>query len=223
MDVFEAMMTQKSIRRYSDEPVSDEEIRQCLKAAVQAPNGGNSQPWQWLVVRDADKKRQIGEWYRRAFHERYWPAITRLSAAAARDVSDEARKAGERTAASAIHLANHLGEAQALVMLIGTRAERDWELHDDEGLVDIGRTYYTSLIPALQNFMLAARGLGIGTCLTTLFRVHQQEIRENCAVPDDREIEALVPMGRPRGRFGVAPRIPAAQRTSWDTWGERRD
>ena len=222
MDLFEAMMTQKSIRRYSGEPVSDDEIRQCLKAAVQAPNGGNSQPWQWLVVRDDDKKRAIGEWYRKAFHERYWPAITRLAGNSAQAVSDDARKAGERTAASAIHLADHLGEAEALVMLIGARAERDWELRDGQGLVDIGRTYYTSLVPALQNFMLAARGLGIGTCLTTLFRVHQEEIRGICGIPDAMEIEALVPMGRPRGNFGIAPRIPAAQRTSWDSWGERR-
>ena len=222
MDLFQAMVTQKSIRRYNDEPVSDDEIRQCLKAAVQAPNGGNSQPWQWLVVRDDEKKRAIGEWYRKAFHERYWPAITRLAANNAQAVSEKARKAGERTAASAIHLADHLGEAEALVMLIGARAERDWELHDDQGPVDIGRTYYTSLVPALQNFMLAARGLGIGTCLTTLFRVHQQEIREICGIPDAMEIEALVPMGRPRGNFGIAPRIPAEQRTSWDTWGERR-
>ena len=183
MDLFEAMMTQKSIRRYNDEPVSDDEIRQCLKAAVQAPNGGNSQPWEWLVVRDDEKKRAIGEWYRKAFHERYWPAITRLAANNAQAVSEKARKPGERTAASAIHLADHLGEAEALVMLIGARAERDWELRDDQGLVDIGRTYYTSLVPALQNFMLAARGLGIGTCLTTLFRVHQEEIRGDLRHP----------------------------------------
>ena len=222
MELFEAMMTQKSIRRYSDEPVTDSEIRRCLRAAVQAPNGGNSQPWQWLVVRDEEKKRAIGEWYRKAFHERYWPAMLQLSSGNADARSEDARRAGERTAASAIHLADHLGTAQALVMLMGTRSYRDFELHDEQGLVDIGRTYYTSLLPALQNFMLAARGLGIGTCLTTLFRVHQQEIRHICGIPDEMEIEALVPMGRPKGSFGVAPRIPAEQLTSWDTWGERR-
>lgn len=221
MDLFEAMMTQKSIRRYSDEAVSDEEIRQCLKAAVQAPNGGNSQPWQWVVVRDSEKKHAIGEWYRKAFHERYWPAMMRLAQTNTQTVSEEARKAGERTAASAIHLADHMGEAQALVLLVASRNLRDWELRDDQGPVDVGRTYYTSLIPALQNFMLAARGLGIGTCLTTLFRVHQQEIRDICGIPKDMEIEALVPMGRPRGNFGIAPRAAAEQMTSWDTWGER--
>ena len=221
MDLFEAMMTQKSIRRYSDEAVSDEEIHQCLKAAVQAPNGGNSQPWQWVVVRDGEKKRAIGEWYRKAFHERYWPAMMQLAQTNTQTVSEEARKAGERTAASAIHLADHMGEAQALVLLVASRNLRDWELRDDEGPVDVGRTYYTSLIPALQNFMLAARGLGIGTCLTTLFRVHQQEIRDICGIPKDMEIEALVPMGRPRGNFGIAPRAPVEQMTSWDTWGER--
>ena len=76
MDLIEGMMTQKSIRRYTDEPVTQDEILQCLRAAIQAPNGGNSQPWQWLVVTDAEKRRRIGEIYKRAW-DRYWPAITR--------------------------------------------------------------------------------------------------------------------------------------------------
>ena len=218
MDLIEGMMTQKSIRRYTDEPVTEDEILQCLRAAIQAPNGGNSQPWQWLVVTDADKRRRIGEIYKRAW-DRYWPAITRD---AELPDSEEERERGMRTARSAIHLSEHMGEAPAMVMLLGQAEYKNFQLMDDDGPVDIGHTYYTSLVPALQNFMLAARSLGIGTCLTTLFRVHQDDIRAVCGIPDEYEIEALVPMGRPCGNFGVAPRNPVETVTSWETFGAYR-
>ena len=86
-----------------------------------------------------------------------------------------------------------------MVMRLGHSEGKAFQLMDDAGAVDIGNTYYTSLIPALQNFMLAARSLGIGTCLTTLFRVHQDEIRAVCDIPAEYEIEALVPMGTAPG------------------------
>lgn len=220
MDLLEGMMTQKSIRRYTDAPVTDAEIWQCLRAAIQAPNGGNAQPWQWLVVTDAEKRRRIGAIYRQAWG-RYYPAI--MAVAQQAPASEDARRQGMRMAASAIHLSEHMGEAPALVMLLGHSAEKTYQLMDDDGPVDIGNTYYTSIVPALQNLMLAARGLGIGTCLTTLFRIHQDAVREVCDIPPEYEVEALVPMGRPRGKFGVAPRRPVEQVTSWDEFGAHRE
>src|SRR5437870_12864000 len=77
MDVFEALETTRAIRRFSDTPVSDEEIMTCVRAATQAPRGGNIQPWQFLVVRDAEAKRALGDVYRRAYG-RYEPALPRV-------------------------------------------------------------------------------------------------------------------------------------------------
>src|SRR5438093_12854882 len=76
MDVFEALETTRAIRRFSDTPVSDEEIMTCIRAATQAPSGGNIQPWQFLVVRDAETKRASGDVYRRAYG-RDEPALRR--------------------------------------------------------------------------------------------------------------------------------------------------
>ncbi|MES4791790.1 MAG: hypothetical protein C4321_01320, partial [Chloroflexota bacterium] len=69
---------------------------------------------------------------------------------------------------------------------------------------------------------LAARSLGIGTTLTTVIRIHQDEVRELLGIPERYEIAALVPMGRPRGRFGIAPRKPLSAVTHWDRFGNRR-
>ena len=71
--------------------------------------------------------------------------------------------------------------------------------------------------------MVAARSLEIGTALTTVFRIYHDDVRSACGIPDGFEIAALVPMGRPRGRFGVAPRRPAERVTYWDRFGNRRD
>ena len=88
--------------------------------------------------------------------------------------------------------------------------------------MDIGRLD-ASVYPAVQNFCVAARSLGLGTALTTVIRIHTAEVLAELGVPEGRfEIAALVPVGRPVGRFGVAPRKPADAVTHWDTWGDRR-
>ena len=66
MDVFEAIETTRAVRRFTDAPVTDDEIARCIHAAVHGPSGGNIQPWQFLAVTDPAVKRAIGDVYRRA-------------------------------------------------------------------------------------------------------------------------------------------------------------
>ena len=61
MDFFEVVHTQRAIRRFRDEPVSDEAVRTILDAAIRAPSGSNLQPWRWIVVRDATVKARLAE------------------------------------------------------------------------------------------------------------------------------------------------------------------
>jgi nitroreductase len=55
-----------------------------------------------------------------------------------------------------------------------------------------------------------------------VYRIHQDEMRAICGIPERYEIVALVPMGRPRGRFGVGRRRPAEQMTHWNRFGAKR-
>ena len=54
MDVMEAIQTRRSIRKYTNEPVSQEIVQELLKAAMMAPSAGNQQPWHFIVVTDRD-------------------------------------------------------------------------------------------------------------------------------------------------------------------------
>jgi nitroreductase len=215
MDVFEAIETTRAVRRYSTEPVTDDEIARCIAAAIHGPSGGNIQPWQFLAVTDPAIKRAVGDVYRRAY-ARYEPAVLKIRQPL-KSPADEA--AFQRTLAASRHLAEHLGTAPALVMVLMPNISMT--LEDADGPLDVG-TPFASVYPAVQNFMLAARGLGIGTTLTTVFRIYQDEVRALCEIPSRYEIVALIPMGRPQGKFGRGRRRPAEQVTSWNRFGARR-
>jgi nitroreductase len=214
-ETIESIMTTRAMRRFTDEPVTDDEIRLCLRAAQQAPSGGNVQPQHYLVVTDPDQRAVVGEWYRRAYdrYEASLPAPTSF-----RDEADEST--WRRSRAASRHLADNLADVPALVFFLQPLIP--WGGHDDDGDLDIGRLD-ASVYPAVQNFCLAARSLGLGTAFTTVIRIHGDEVLAALGVPEGRyEVAAVVPIGHPTGRFGVAPRKPADAVTHWDRWGDRR-
>ena len=213
--VIDAIMTTRAMRRYSDRPVADADIEQCLRAAQQAPSGGNVQPQQYVVVTDAGLRAQVGDLYRRAF-DRYERSLPEPSSFA----NESQASAWRRTRDASRHLADHLGDVPVIVVFLQPRIP--WEPSDAEGPMDIGRLD-ASVYPAVQNFCVAARALGLGTALTTVIRIHTDELLSLLGVPEGRfEVAALTPVGYPTGRFGVAPRKPSAAVTHWNTWGDKR-
>jgi nitroreductase len=210
----ESIMTTRAIRRFTDEAVTDDELRTCLAAAQQAPSGGNVQPQQYVVLTEPAARAIAARWYRTAF-DRYEASLPEPTS-----FRDEEQAASwRRTRAASRHLADHLAEAPAIVLFLQPLIP--WTPRDADGEMDIGRLD-ASVYPAVQNFCLAARALGLGTTLTTVIRIHGAEVLAELGVPEGRfEIAALVPVGRPAGRFGVALRRPVAAVTHWNEWGNR--
>jgi len=77
----------------------------------------------------------------------------------------------------------------------------------------------SSIYPAVQNLMIAARAYGIGSTLTTVHRLRQDEVRALLGIPSDWETAALIPLGYPKGRWGVAARRPVEEVAFGDRWG----
>jgi nitroreductase len=187
--------------------VSDSDIETCLRAAQQAPSGGNVQPQQYVVVRDPVLRAEIGRLYRESF-DRYEATLP-----------DSDDPGWQRTRAASRNLADHVGEVPVVVLFL--QPIIPWGSADADGPIDIGRLD-ASVYPAVQNFCVAARALGLGTALTTVIRGRSTEVFALLGIPPDRyEIAALTPLGYPAGRFGVAPRKPVEKVTHWDTWGNR--
>jgi nitroreductase len=201
MDFFDVARTQRAMRRLHTDAIADDDLWTILETAIMAPSGGNVQPWNFVVIRDADKKRKIGEWYLEAWDKTYGPARQAM----------QANPAGARTFSSADYLANHIAEAPVLVLATIKK-----------GMQTIGPTLGASIYPAVQNLMLAARALGLGTTLTTLHKLHEADVKAMLGIPDDVETMALIPIGKPKGKFGTPERLPAEKVVYWDAWGERR-
>lgn len=195
MPVGEAMFTQRAIRKLRPDPISTDDLRTILEAAVKAPNGGNRQPARFLVLTDADTIKRFGQLY----HEAWW----------AKRLDDHGWKGPEdippeeKTFRGAMQLADEIGDAPLIVLPCAKRG--------------VGGN---SVFTLAQNLMLAARALGIGSTLTTLHQQVDQRVHELLGIPDDVEIMGCIPMGYPRGRFGPTKRLPTAETTYVNTWGQ---
>lgn len=63
MRLTEAILSRRSIRRYTSEPVSDDLVEKLLRAAMSAPSAGNEQPWHFVVIRDRKTMERIQEFH----------------------------------------------------------------------------------------------------------------------------------------------------------------
>ncbi|HEX2036674.1 MAG TPA: nitroreductase family protein [Chloroflexota bacterium] len=202
LNLFEVMHTARSIRRFKPDAVPDEVIQRVLEAAIQAPNGTNAQTWRFVVVRDPQRRRELGELYRQGFREVY--PSDRLASE-----SDPHRR---RVIRAADHLAEHMGdEAPVLVLACIERGERSTGARHGAG---------ASIYPAVQNLLLAARALGLGACLTTLHLRREAQVKALLGIPDHVDTYALIPLGYPATPHGPLRRRPLAEVTHYDRWAE---
>lgn len=207
-DIFEAMGTQRAMRRLKPDPVPDSYVRKIIWAATRAPNGGNVQPWRFMVVTDPEKKRALQQIY-----SGQWAKYTQTNSAGARQyTSDAERRSMERSFERGQYLADHLHEAPVIIIPCGFLLP-----------VNTGIASGSSIYPAIQNLMLAARALGLGTVLTTLHRHDEDAVRALLGIPQEAHTAALIPVGWPVGHFGAGPRKPIEEVTYWDQWGTKRE
>jgi nitroreductase len=199
------LSTTRSVRKRLDleRPVPPDVIFDCLRLAVQAPTGSNSQGWRWLVVTDPTKRAELARMYSEGGRDY-------LEAAAKRDLDPQTHKVYE----SALYLCDILERVPVHVIPC------------IEGRVDgkpnlATASFYGSIIPAAWSFMLALRSRGLGSAWTTLHLFKEKEAAELLGIPYDQISQiALLPVAYTLGSdFKPAERPPVETITYWDTWG----
>jgi len=190
MPLGEAIFTQRAIRRFRPDPIPLADIRLIIEAAVRAPNGGNQQIARFLMVNDRTTIREFGALY----HEAWW--------AKRHDEGFERRDDLPPLFHPAAGLADSMKDVPCVVFALAVR--------DGPG---------NSVIPAVQNLMLAARAIGIGSVPTTLHASVMGRFRAMFDIPDDVGFHFCVPLGYPQGHFGPNVRLPTAATTYLDRWG----
>ena len=207
----ELLTTTRSVRKRLDfdRPVERAVVEECLEIALQAPTGGNTQGWHWVVVADEASKQVIGEIYRTRFY-------------AYREQPAPQYKAGDSRAArldkvidSASYLADNFHRAP--LMLIPCM----WGRYDGLAGSDAAGAW-GSLLPAMWSFMLALRERGLGSAWTTLHLINGGERRtaELLGIPFDKVTQGgLLPIAYTIGTdFKPAKREPLEKILHWDRW-----
>jgi nitroreductase len=218
--LFEIMYSLRSMRRLKPDPIADELVWKILDAGSRAPSGGNTQPWRFLVVRDAETKRFVQERYQRGW-DRYLQANAEVASTAPVAMTPAEAAARAKMVAAAGHLAAHLHEAP--VLLFVCMMPRSLPLPPDpESQPPSPAALYASIFPAVQNILLACRAHGLGATLTTLHLLYERGIKERLGIPAEIETVAMIPIGWPVGRFGPVRRAPVETVTYWDRWGAAR-
>jgi nitroreductase len=217
--LFEAIHTARALRILKPDPVPEALITQVLDAAIRAPSAGNAQNWAFVVVRDAEKRRRLGEIYRRG-------SDIAAKVYAARGVPPHLTpRQWERMLAAGAHLWQHLGEAPVLLVPcllprdVPAREALPPEVSLEAELAYLDRIRGSSIYPAVQNVILACRALGLGTVITTNHLRVEAEVKALLGLPAPVETFALMPIGWPVGRPGPLSRKPLAEVAHADGWG----
>jgi nitroreductase len=155
------------------------------------------------VVRDAARRQKLAELWNQGYQE-LLKVPYYAEAAAGR--GDTAR---QRMMRSVRYLATHLHDVPVhLIICMDTEGQPPRFQHG------------SSIFPAVQNLMLAARSFGIGTVLTTIHAYREAELKALLGIPEPIVVAALIPMGYPRGSFGAGPRKPLHEVTFLEQWGQ---
>ena len=194
--LFEAIDSQRAIRLYKPDPVPQELIDRVIEAAIRAPSSGNRQKWGFVVVSDPGLKLRIADCYRRNIT----PGIVSNRPPEDQKMWDETK-----------YLADHLHEVPVLILAC---------IEDDGRPDDFARG--ATIYPSVQNMLLAARALGLGSCLTTRHRKHEAEIKEMLGIPESVHIASVLPLGFPAegAKYGPTRRRPAIEVTYYERWGD---
>ena len=199
------LSTTRSVRKRLDldRDVPRSVITECLTLAAQAPTASNAQAWRWLVVTDADKRRELARMYS-AGGKGY------LQSAASSEIDPQTRRVYE----SALYLTGALERVPVHVIPC-------IEGRFDNTPNAVAASRYGSILPAAWSFMLALRSRGLGSAWTTLHLYKEREAAELLGIPFDSVTQvALLPVAYTVGTdFKPAARPPIEDIMYWDSWG----
>lgn len=204
VELLEGIRTTRAIRRYTDEPVPTDALRDMLFAATRAPSGSNRQPFRFMVFTDSPRSREVKALVARGAREIWGGKRTNEGYDEGSGQRPDSPKA--RMARTMQNYVDNFADVPVLVLAINLRYR---------GKVHIEGA---SIYPACQNLLLAARGLGYGGALTAFHAPVEAELTALLGLPEHAQIAATITLGRPAGGHGPVRRAPINELVFGDTW-----
>ncbi|MDA8127009.1 MAG: nitroreductase family protein [Deltaproteobacteria bacterium] len=199
----------RSIREWTEEPVSEEDIQMIMEAGRQAPSGENAQPWRFIIVKDKERRKKLatiaGGGSGRRFTAEF---VTKQMHARFATLQDEEKKKAAFEKLTSGQVSQFSENAPVTIIICGKK--------------DVWDTPYDTSA-AIENMLLMIQALGLGACwvIAVSFDVRDEErSKELLGVPEGFKVISLVSVGHPVREHRQRPRLPLSQICFSENWGE---
>ena len=199
----------RSIREYTDEAVSDQDLDMILEAARQAPSGENAQPWRYVIVKDAETRKKLGAIAGGGSGRRFTAEfVTKKMQERFTGLQDEAKKRAAFEKLTSGQVSTFLAAAPVNLVVCGKKDV--WDL-----------PYDTSA--AIENILLMVTALDLGACwvIAPCIDIRDEErIKGLLGLPEEFKAVSIIAIGHPTRPHRPRPRLPIHELVFREKWGE---
>lgn len=199
----------RSIRHYTDEPVSEADLEMILEAARQAPSGENAQPWRFVIVKDAETRNKLGAIAGGGSGRRFTAEfVTKKMQARFTGLEDEEKKKAVFEKLTSGKVSTFLANAPLNIVVCGRK--NVWDL-----------PYDTSA--AIENMLLMITALGLGACwvIAPCIDIRDEErVKALLGLPEGIKAVSIIAIGHPTRPHKPRPRLSMNELVFNEQWGE---
>jgi len=199
----------RSIREYTAEAVSPQDLDMILEAARQAPSGENAQPWRFIIVKDPETRKKLGALAGGGSGRRFTSEfVTKKMQERFSNLEDEAKKRAAFEKLTSGQVSAFLADAPVSIVVCGKKDV--WDM-----------PYDTSA--AMENMLLMVTALGLGACwvIAPCIDIRDEErIKALLGMPEGFKAVSIISVGHPTRPHRPRPRLPLTDLVFCETWGE---
>jgi nitroreductase len=198
-ELLTVLRARRSVRVYKSGKVTDRQLETIFEAARWAPSGANTQPWEFVVTRDLNKMKQVREIYANEWKQR--------------KREDPVHYKGLKK--------DYVGDVSVLVLVCGDSRTKAVYLTTRQ-IADREKLFQASVANAVQQMMLAAAAMNLGTVWVSVREEVEPELRALFQVPEELRLLWVVPIGHARSWPRPKPRRLPAAFTHWETYDRNK-
>ncbi len=207
--VYKVIQDRRSIREYTDEPISDHDLDLILEAARQAPSGENAQPWRFIVVKNEETRRKMGVISGGGSGRRFTAEfVTNKMQERFANLEDEAKKKAAFEKLTSGKVSAFAATAPVNLIVVGKK--------------DVWDTPYDTSA-AIENILLMVTALGLGACwvIAPCIDIRDEErMKALLGIPEGFKAISLISIGHPTRPHRPRPRLPIEQIVYSEKWGD---
>jgi nitroreductase len=199
----------RSIRNFTDEPVSEQDLDMLMEAARQAPSGENAQPWRFIIVKDEGMRKKMGAIAGGGSSRRFTAEfVTQKMQQRFENLQDEEKKQKAFKKLTSGQVSAFMAEAPVNIVVCGKK--------------DVWDTPYDTSA-AIENILLMVTALGLGACwvIAPCIDIRDEErIKDLLGIPEGFKAISILSVGYPAREHRPRPRMSRNELVFTEKWGE---